>query len=130
MKTCSRCKQTYPITSFHTKKSNKDGLQKNCKTCKTEYNKKHYINNKTKYKQKAKKHRAVLREWYIEFKKQLSCLNCGESDWRCLDHHHKDPSIKEFTISLYYTVSKNKLLRELEKCEVLCANCHRKQNIK
>ena len=43
-----------------------------------------------------------------------------------LDFHHKDPSIKDGTIAqMLINSSKEKLLQVINKCDVLCANCHR-----
>lgn len=55
------------------------------------------------------------------------CERCGYD--RCIDaleFHHIDPVQKDFTISAKgYTRSWNKVKAELDKCIMLCANCHR-----
>lgn len=61
---------------------------------------------------------------FIEFKKTLSCLDCGMDDFRCLEFHHLDPNEKEDNLSNLYRHTK-KFLEELKKCVVLCANCHK-----
>ena len=44
-----------------------------------------------------------------------------------MDFHHKDPSTKVFEIgSKGYKYSLEKLKEEVAKCDVVCANCHRK----
>lgn len=59
-----------------------------------------------------------------QFKQQNPC-SCGECDIRCLDLHHNDE--KSFGIAHKRRhVSTTKLLEEMKKCEVICANCHRK----
>jgi hypothetical protein len=55
-----------------------------------------------------------------------SCAVCGESNPACLDYHHKNPEEKLFPICTAYNHSVKEVLAEIEKCEVLCANCHRK----
>lgn len=55
------------------------------------------------------------------------CQLCGYN--RCLDaleFHHIDPSQKEFSICDY--VSFERFLKEIEKCQLLCANCHREEH--
>jgi len=42
-----------------------------------------------------------------------------------MDFHHKDDTLKEFTISGWYNLSWEKLRKELDKCVILCSNCHR-----
>jgi hypothetical protein len=70
--------------------------------------------------------RERLREDYKELKRNLRCCECGNEDPRVLDFDHLDPSQKEFDISnAYYKVSWERLKAEIDKCQVLCANCHR-----
>ena len=58
------------------------------------------------------------------------CSKCGYD--KCIgafDFHHKDRSQKDFSISVSgKTRSWEKLRMELEKCELLCANCHREHH--
>lgn len=52
---------------------------------------------------------------------------CGELDPVCLQLHHRDPKTKKFTISnVMRSKSESQILKEIEKCDVLCANCHLK----
>lgn len=54
------------------------------------------------------------------------CKKCG---WKeCLlglEFHHRDDKEKSFTINENYTLSWSRLKEELDKCDLLCANCHR-----
>lgn len=54
------------------------------------------------------------------------CSECREMDPACLDFHHRDPSSKEFCISMGTGRPWDVVLTEIEKCDVLCSNCHRK----
>lgn len=75
--------------------------------------------------------RAELRAWAHEYKRaDGGCVRCVEDDPACLDFHHTDTERKEMTISsmISYGYSKERLLAEIEKCEILCANCHRKRH--
>lgn len=83
-------------------------------------------NQKEKTLQRQNKRRQKSKEWIINIKKKLSCVKCGESRWWVLDFHHKDPTKKEGSISrLIRNTTKEKATKEIEKCEVLCSNCHR-----
>jgi hypothetical protein len=54
------------------------------------------------------------------------CTDCGGVfPLACFDFHHLDPSTKDFDPCRGLTKSKAKLFAELEKCVLLCANCHR-----
>lgn len=60
-----------------------------------------------------------------------ACVRCGYDRHACgLDFHHTDPSAKDFNLSHYKGGLRKALLpeivkRELEKCELVCATCHR-----
>ena len=69
--------------------------------------------------------RANRRELLSKIKQEKGCARCGyNAHPAALDFNHLDPTEKEFRISSDVT-SLEKTLREIEKCEVLCANCHR-----
>lgn len=54
------------------------------------------------------------------------CRICGYA--RCaaaLDFHHPNPNAKEFSISARMSLPWELIVRELDKCLLLCANCHR-----
>jgi len=55
------------------------------------------------------------------------CQTCGyDKCTSALDFHHKDESLKSFGISTKgYTRSWKAVIEEIEKCFLLCANCHR-----
>jgi hypothetical protein len=71
--------------------------------------------------------RVMLRLWMREYKKTLHCARCGIHDHRVLEFHHPDGADKDFDVGYMVGVgfSKASILREIEKCIVLCANCHR-----
>src|SRR4051794_15336455 len=77
-----------------------------------------------------KEKRREIRIWMDELRSGLSCIECGENHPATLDFHHRDPSQKGFTLSRATTksASRETLLVEIEKCDVLCANCHRKHH--
>ena len=88
-----------------------------------------YRKHKAKHIAKVRQYQQEVHEWFLAFKATCSCP-CGESDSRCLDFHHRDPKTKKFNIAdRCKRYSKKALQEELDKCDVLCANCHRKQTI-
>ncbi len=66
--------------------------------------------------------------WFTEYKKTLKCAMCPESTTCCLEFHHKDPKKKDLAIAegVHNGWSIKRLMAEIAKCVVLCANCHRK----
>lgn len=71
-----------------------------------------------------KKYQLKLNE-FEEYKKTLHCKKCGEKKFYLLDFHHRNPDEKDFTIAEKIRIPLDKLKKEIDKCDVLCANCHR-----
>lgn len=67
---------------------------------------------------------------YLLKREAGGCMRCGESDPACLDFHHRRDVEKEMNVSklISYGHARERLLEEIEKCEILCANCHRKEH--
>lgn len=95
-----------------------------------EAQKKHYLENKNKYHDSRKKNRKERDIWFRNFKSTLVCENCNFNNFLCLDFHHKDAKDKEFGISeaVKLGYSQDRIINEISKCEVLCANCHIKKH--
>lgn len=77
-----------------------------------------------------RRYRADKREKLDSLKASTGCIYCLEKDPRCLQFHHKDPSTKKLTISRMYggTWSWESILKEIEKCDIICSNCHLKHH--
>lgn len=61
---------------------------------------------------------------------KIKCLRCDENHPVALDFHHRDPSNKLFEISKMISAgySVERIKEEIQKCDVLCSNCHRKEH--
>ncbi len=73
--------------------------------------------------------RAKLNEYVQQIKAKSGCAYCGENHPAVLQFHHRDPSQKKFNVSEFVTRQwggMEKLKKEIEKCDIVCANCHLK----
>lgn len=74
------------------------------------------------------KHRRLEanRVFLDQYKMEHGCARCGYNENPLgLDLHHRNPSEKDLKISKVSSYCRERLLQELEKCDVLCAICHR-----
>jgi len=93
-----------------------------------ECQRKFYQRNKSYYSQKRKEQQKNIKIFINDYKSNLKCERCSENHISCLDFHHIDPNKKEICISNICRTGwgKERILKEINKCTVLCANCHRK----
>ena len=90
----------------------------------------HYVKNKSSYSSKVKQRRQERAVWWAGYKqeKKFKCKYCPEDHPGCISFHHTDPKEKKMSVAdlvaLGYSVTI--ILEEIEKCEVLCHNCHGK----
>lgn len=125
MKTCNKCSQQKPLGCFGNKASSKDGLQAYCKVCNKEYQRSHYNSNKKSYIDKSKVTRDSNREWLFNFKLDKPCKDCGGVFHPCaMDFDHIEDN-KHFDVSDMMEKARSKIIAEINKCELVCSNCHR-----
>jgi hypothetical protein len=109
-KHCPNCNNDLPISSFYDRRDKK-GSSSYCKEC-----------CRIQILDRVRK----LKQQMVSYKGG-KCVRCGYSKYiGALEFHHIDPSKKDFTISHLkrYTFNK-KVIDELDKCILVCANCHR-----
>lgn len=105
----------------------------NCRNCSREYIRKHYEKHKQYYLDKAKTSRNSNRQacfMYLRSYLMLhSCVDCGEKDIEVLEFDHIDRDNKGGNIGdlLTNNATPARLVKEILKCEVRCANCHRRK---
>jgi hypothetical protein len=89
-----------------------------CKDC--------YSRNKEKRLREIYAKKREMVAWLREYRSKLGCQECQENHPACLQFHHVDPNTKEINLSFAANRgwSKKRILKEIEKCIVLCANCH------
>jgi hypothetical protein len=91
-----------------------------------EQSRKYYLANKEKIIAISKANRAIGKARWDTFKRTLKCTKCGFNHPAALDFHHVDPSEKENLVSkLVSNGCFAAAMEEVQKCIVLCANCHR-----
>ncbi len=87
------------------------------------YQREHYQRNKGRWSDRLRRRRSSCRD--LSRSLRLSCT-CGEDDVRCLDFHHEGHKLIEIKKAVS-NWSMTRMLSEIAKCTILCANCHAKQ---
>lgn len=127
-KTCTRCNLLKSLSDFSKHKRGKNGLQSQCKTCCQGKAKEYYYKDHDEHQRKVYESRKIRREYLKrvanDIKMQSGCVVCGEHLLCILEFHHV---IKDKRILVGQTFSSYvKFENEVNKCAVLCANCHKK----
>lgn len=115
MKTCTKCRLTKPLSEFYRDRS-KNGYRPYCRIC----DKTRIVLIQHRFKEK------------MVFYKGGSCMKCGYAkNIAALDFHHRDPRQKSFAVGKFRSLrgrTWKEIARELDKCDLLCANCHREEH--
>lgn len=142
-KTCNKCGTTVSLekakATFVLNKDCTDGIRPLCKKCKYEQQNQHKYREDEEYRIKEiEKNRSRSDKYYESNVKSIldyyelaipTCSICGHTDehFAPFDLHHLDPSQKKFGIHKKIDKSPfNNWKEELEKCVLVCSNCHRK----
>jgi len=131
-KRCSVCKDDVPVASFNKRSSSKDGLQTICKACSRERSRAYYkANRATHYKitkAATARYRDRNRLLVAEHLRANPCVDCGECDPVVLEFDHiTGVKYTEISRLVNYPAGLAKLITEIKKCVVRCANCHRRK---
>lgn len=132
MRICSLCKDHKAESEFNFKYKSLGILQRHCKDCSRMEIKRHYVEHKQYYLDKAKKRNVIihkiLNDYVLNYLKDHPCIDCGESDPIVLEFDHLENKYKDVA-KLKRDSSIERLKIEIRKCEVRCANCHRRKTI-
>ena len=113
-KICTKCGLELPLEDFNWRDKAKGTRRSECKKCHSGYMKQNYQKNK---------------DIVQEIKAKQGCAKCGDIRPYVLDFHHINPENKKERvaklISTHYSTTNKEIQEEIEKCVVLCANCHR-----
>lgn len=123
MKRCGRCGQAKPLDEFHRWKE-RDGRQVWCKACRREYDAAYWAANKHRRRPRAQIH-ADFRRWF-EALKSAPCVDCGgtfAAEAMHFDHRPGTEKVRDVA-NLARQHARKMVLAEIEKCDLVCANCH------
>lgn len=132
-KVCPHCppeRGPQPLENFGVK--NKGTYQSFCLPCNREQNREWYRENKAALLPKIRKRSASYvqrnKRYVCDWLRSHPCLDCGESDIIVLEFDHiADDKSGNVSTMMFSGVSLGVLQSEIDKCEVVCANCHKRR---
>ena len=130
-KRCGRCGELKPLAAFHRRRASRDGLQSYCRACNTTLAKQFHADN-------AEHCRDRIGNWVRRIDQENKrrvlvhlrlhpCVDCGEADPIVLEFDHQRDKVSGIAQLLHAHVKWAVIVAEIEKCEVRCANCHRRR---
>ena len=132
---CPRCNVEKPKTEFAPNASRSSGIQSMCKPCYTLYQNMSYhrrVKNDPLYLDEknalAKRTRLRNHQLISTYLQSHPCVDCGETDLMVLEFDHQRDKVTNIANML--ALGKDTILKEISKCEVRCANCHRRKTAK
>ena len=131
IRTCRVCGLTKPLSEFPYRSLERQARQSICLLCQREYTNAWYARNRARHKAQTRTRNveatAVLRIHVRQYLLSHPCVDCGESDIAVLDFDHLRDKREDISTLVQYGVSLRALENEIAKCEVRCANCHRRR---
>lgn len=135
IKICNRCKKEVDITQFRKRiRGSKSQTQPYCLPCQREYDREYWKRTRTKRNKlkriSDKKLRQKNRQFTVNYLKNHSCVDCGESDPVVLEFDHRENKFDNISDLIGKRIALKKIFSEIQKCDIRCANCHRRKTAK
>lgn len=131
MPLCSRCNIHKGDEEFNYRNKSNGIRQRACRLCTRKQVKRHYYSNKEYYLKKTrirnKYFKQKIREYIWDYLADNPCVDCGETDPVVLEFDHVLTKSINITEMAHLNCSLSKVQAEIDKCEVRCANCHRRK---
>src|SRR6476661_2511115 len=127
---CKKCETEKDEEDFNWKIKNVQ-RQSKCRVCQRAYVSTWY---RVPENTASSKKRAVVnnsnnrnrnREFILSYLKENGCVDCGNTDVRVLEFDHLKDKLYAVSDMIRTAYSIKKIKEEIEKCDVVCANCHR-----
>jgi hypothetical protein len=134
MKVCNSCGNPKDEEEFNWRYKALGIRHPTCRECQKPFRKNWYEGSAKErhlknVKERKEEVRKLAREYVLTYLLTHPCIECCERDPRVLEFHHrdeKDMAVSELVAGGYSIAT---IQAEIDKCDVLCANCHRKKTM-
>lgn len=118
------------MAEFAWRRRAKEQLDNYCRPCRVAHHRQRYVANRQRYVDQARHRKQALAleraAYLIAFFRTIPCIDCGEGDPLVLEFDHRGSKAFDIARGLRDR-SWHALLTEMAKCDVVCANCHRRR---
>ena len=122
---CNKCLKELSTDNFSQKHNSPRGFDYWCLECRKTYTKNYRLNNVEKYRNYTNKHRSDRVNWIQKIKTNVPCADCGNVyEPYCMDFDHLFDKINDISRMVLDNTPKETILKEIEKCELVCCLCH------
>lgn len=129
VKTCTRCGFAKALDQFPPRRRGKPRLQTWCRACfatnNARYYREHLVAQKTRLLRNTSTRRRENQQNLVAYLQDHPCVDCGEGDVVVLEFDHIGPKFANVSAMMSGSRSWQAIKREVDQCEVRCANCHR-----
>jgi hypothetical protein len=127
---CGLCGEDKPIDGFNWRRKAKGQRDNMCRPCRAAYKRAHYEANRQRYIDNAGARRRKIADermmLVVGYLREHPCVDCGETDVLVLEFDHLGNKLFNITDGIRDRALEA-LLAEMAKCDVVCANCHRRR---
>lgn len=132
LRRCGWCGVFKPVSAFAFRSKARGTRQYHCRSCHAAYRRAHYLRNRDDYiarevdriRKRRNRNRTLLRSYL----RSHPCIDCGETDILTLQFDHRDRATKRTEVALLIVRKPwSVVVAEIAKCDVRCANCHRRR---
>ena len=128
MKLCKKCGDEKPEVEFAFRNKSKETRQPYCKACRKKIDAKVWIDADFRERklQRQQSYRDQNRDFILKYLQTHACIDCGEADPIVLDFDHRNDKSAGIA-QMIGSVSQENIMLEMAKCDIRCANCHRRK---
>ena len=126
-KRCSKCDEVKPLDEFNRLSKAADGRQSYCRDCNKAYHYANWDRHMSQIRARVRRRRRENQAQLMDYLGAHPCVDCGECDLVVLEFDHVRDKHRNVSYLVQQPAEWRRIADEIEKCEVVCANCHRRR---
>jgi hypothetical protein len=128
-KRCVTCKVVKPLSEYNRRRASADGKQPSCRECNRAWHERNKEHHNRLIHERTRRMRDEIQQRILDYLLHHPCVDCGESDPVVLEFDHLGEKVDNVSGLARRMVRWELIEAEIAKCEVRCANCHRRRTM-